>query len=78
MTSNIPILEVIIFSGLTGGDELKKLGGQEFFVGGGRPQTRVASMEAWWSVDEVGSSGGIIVAVLDSLAAGGRRGRTIS
>ena len=56
-TSNSPILAVIIFTGLTVGDESQKLGGQEVFVGGGISQTTVASMEVRLSGGEVGRSG---------------------
>ena len=47
-TSNSPILSVIIFSRLAGGNELQNPESQEVFVGGGRSQTMVASMEARW------------------------------
>ena len=57
-TSNIPRLEVIIFSGFTGGDELQKSGGRYIFVGCGRSRTTVLSMEVRCSGGEVGSGRG--------------------
>ena len=44
VTSNIPQLAVIVFSGLEGGDESHDYGGEEVFVGGSRLRTTVASL----------------------------------
>ena len=45
VTSNSPILGVILFSRSTGGDKSLKSGGQEVFIGSGRLCTTVYSME---------------------------------
>ena len=55
--SNSPILAVITFSDLAGGEESQKSGGQEVFFGGGGLWTMVASLELLWSGGEVGSGG---------------------
>ena len=73
VASNSPRLAVIIFSGLKGGDELQKVGGQEIFAGGGGSRTTVASMETW-----LAEAGGVVAVGSALSAVGGRRSGTKS